>query len=407
MASASCAAAAAACSSMFSAFVDALVDFSVGGQFLGSPLDPPFSSAQSDTRISSLQPPLLSDGVSPHSGGGFTRLKSVDRLLAIGDIHGDLGKAREALKIAGVIDDLDRWVGGSTVVVQVGDLLDRWGQEMKVIYLFEKLRREARRAGGDVFVMNGNHEIMNVEGDFRYATAEALQEFQNWGRWFALGIRMKNKCEGLEMQQDAFQNIPDAIPESQRARFAALRPGGPISSRFLASHPSVLMVGSTIFVHGGLLPNHAKYGLERINEEVSQWILGNSGFLGPSYVRGRNAMVWLRRYSELSESKCDCDLLNNALEAIPGAKRMVVGHTIQQPLGINGACSNRVIRVDVGMSQGCGDAAPEVLEIYKDRELRVLSRSFDRKINVTDSPLWGEYNPGLGSLLTENGVRQA
>lgn len=42
-----------------------------------------------------------------------------ERLVAIGDLHGDLQKARRALRLAGVVDEKDRWVGGKTVVVQV------------------------------------------------------------------------------------------------------------------------------------------------------------------------------------------------------------------------------------------------------------------------------------------------
>src|SRR3954449_8945947 len=40
------------------------------------------------------------------------------RIVAIGDLHGDLGGARAALKAAGAIDDSDKWIGGELVVVQ-------------------------------------------------------------------------------------------------------------------------------------------------------------------------------------------------------------------------------------------------------------------------------------------------
>ena len=46
-------------------------------------------------------------------------------------------------------------------------------------------------------------------------------------------------------------------------------------------------------------------------------------------------------------------------QSIPGAQRMVVGHTIQGQ-GINSACEGRVFRVDVGLSRGCGDGDPQV-----------------------------------------------
>ncbi len=37
----------------------------------------------------------------------------------------------------------------------------------------------------------------------------------------------------------------------------------------------------------------------------------------------------------------------------------MVGHTIQEQ-GINSACAERVFRIDVGMSKGCGNGEPEV-----------------------------------------------
>ena len=43
---------------------------------------------------------------------------------------------------------------------------------------------------------------------------------------------------------------------------------GSVAQRFLARHHTVLQIGSTVFVHGGILPSHADYGLERINRFV-------------------------------------------------------------------------------------------------------------------------------------------
>ena len=59
------------------------------------------------------------------------------------------------------------------------------------------------------------------------------------------------------------------------------------------------------------------------------------------------------------EARCDCSALQQALGMLPGAARMVVGHTIQDA-GINSACGERVFRIDVGLSKGCGNGEPEV-----------------------------------------------
>jgi hypothetical protein len=79
----------------------------------------------------------------------------------------------------------------------------------------------------------------------------------------------------------------------------------------------------------------------------------------PKFLSGRNALVWSRHYSAHDGGRCDCEQLGQVLGRIPGAARMVVGHTIQEG-GITSACQGRVLRIDVGLSRGCGDGSPEV-----------------------------------------------
>jgi hypothetical protein len=74
----------------------------------------------------------------------------------------------EAFCLANLIDGSGNWTGGSTTVVQVGNVLDRGNDEIKILYYLERLRRQADKTGGKVITMNSNHEIMNVESDFRY-----------------------------------------------------------------------------------------------------------------------------------------------------------------------------------------------------------------------------------------------
>jgi hypothetical protein len=47
-----------------------------------------------------------------------TVVEAAERLVAIGDLHGDLDKAKAAFKLAGLTDDKGSW-GGNTVCVQV------------------------------------------------------------------------------------------------------------------------------------------------------------------------------------------------------------------------------------------------------------------------------------------------
>jgi hypothetical protein len=342
---------------LLSSFVDAFVDFSISGIFF-----PEHQTTNPNTNhpIQTIYP-------------------SPERLIAVGDLHGDLSKSRQALRLAGLIDASDRWTGGSTTVVQVGDVLDRGGDELKILFFLDKLKDEAARSGGKIITMNGNHEIMNVEADFRYVSKSGLEEFRVWANWYCVGNLMKGLCRGLPKPNDLFDGVPSFFPglkeeyfEGFRARIAALRPQGPISSRFFSKNATVVVIGDSVFVHGGLLPRHVEYGLERINEDVRDWITGQKKVVSSGLVRGSNSVVWLRKFSDEIAENCDCATLTHVLATIPGAKRMIMGHTIQ-PGGINGVCDNRAIRIDVGLSKGCGNGIPEVLEINRDSKLRVLT----------------------------------
>lgn len=49
----------------------------------------------------------------------------------------------------------------------------------------------------------------------------------------------------------------------------------------------------------------------------------------PPFLSHRDSPVWTRQYSNNKEQDCSCETLAEALSALPGAQRMIVGHTIQ------------------------------------------------------------------------------
>lgn len=69
------------------------------------------------------------------------------------------------------------------MAVQVGDVLDRGGDELRILYLIRRLQTEAEMSGGRLLMLNGNHETMNVAANFRYITPAGLEEFRNWAKW--------------------------------------------------------------------------------------------------------------------------------------------------------------------------------------------------------------------------------
>jgi len=268
------------------------------------------------------------------------------RIVAFGDLHGDLDATRQALRLAGAIDEADHWIGGDLVVVQTGDQLDRGDEEQAILELLDRLQDEARTAGGALHILNGNHELMNARPDLRYVTEGGFDDFQD-----AVVI----------VEEDS---LLLAFEPNQRARVAAFRPGGPFAL-LLAERPVVLILGGNVFVHGGVLPMHLEYGIDRLNREVRNWLLGKGE--PPAFIHTSKSPTWTRNYSDEVDTT-DCLQLAEVLERL-GAERMVVGHTVQEN-GITPLCDGKVWCIDSGMSEYYGGNI-QVLEIQGD-QIRVL-----------------------------------
>lgn len=259
-----------------------------------------------------------------------------ERLIGIGDVHGDLAALKTILQRTGLIDEDLHWVGGNTWLVQTGDLLDRGPTERAVIDLMLALRDEAQAAGGRVIQLNGNHELMNAAGDLRYVTNEGFLGF-------------------ADIPSD---HVPDRVPEEMRGRVAAFMPGGPYALR-LAKDGIITQVGDTVFVHGGVTPEHVQRGITELNAVTRSWLLGNESRVPEEIVVTPQSPVWTRRFS-LDTKPEDCRALAMVLDAL-GAKRMVVGHTVQKG-GITRECNDHVWRIDTGMSAYYG-GKPQALEV--------------------------------------------
>lgn len=59
--------------------------------------------------------------VGDHGVRPYTR-----RIVAVGDLHGDMPNAQKVLHMAGVVDANGDWSGEVDYFVQTGDIIDRW-----------------------------------------------------------------------------------------------------------------------------------------------------------------------------------------------------------------------------------------------------------------------------------------
>ena len=258
-------------------------------------------------------------------------------IVAIGDLHGDYPGTLNLLKKANIIDEGSNWVAGETILVQLGDQIDRGAGDKQIIDLFEELKWKAHKYGGKVYSLIGNHEAMNVDGDFRYVFPEkAFYDFENF-------------------LSEAPRNYVEEYKAYQRGRLHAFFPGGDYA-KILGNRKAILQLGPYVFVHGGVLPKYAKLGIEKLNKEASDWMKGLGG--KPHWITDSEGPLWTRFFSK-NTGPSHCKMLKKSLKILR-AKKMFVAHTVQEN-GINTACDGHVVRTDTGISSYYGGKKEAVL----------------------------------------------
>jgi hypothetical protein len=178
----------------------------------------------------------------------------VPKVVAFGDVHGAHDRLVDLLTQAGIIDTEQAWVGGEAHLVSIGDLLDRGPDSRKVLDLLMRLEGEARRAGGRVHLVLGNHEVMNLIGDLRYVSNEEYRAFaadetpsdreQAWNRF-------RRRHESAEGPEDLRAKFDEAYPPGFFGLLAAFDPDGNYGS-WLLQRNVLIRIDGTAFVHGGL-----------------------------------------------------------------------------------------------------------------------------------------------------------
>jgi hypothetical protein len=83
-------------------------------------------------------------------------------LYIMGDVHGRFSELQALLDGAGVAGgttENPRWLAGASILVFIGDLINKGQESLSVVTFVRNLQKAASAAGGAVVVMPGNHEI--------------------------------------------------------------------------------------------------------------------------------------------------------------------------------------------------------------------------------------------------------
>jgi len=317
---------------------------------------------------------------------GPASAQSSQRIIAVGDLHGDYKAWQDIARAAGIIDARGRWAGGKTILVQLGDILDRGADSLKIVRSLQQLQREAPRRGGKVYVVLGNHEAMNLIGDDRYVTAgeyAAFADSQSSARRDRVYEANRASLEAAYRAQN-----PKITPEQVRATWLAEHPLGWVEHRlawgptgdlgkWATQNPALLKLGDTLFVHGGISAEYARQPLATVNQRVAAAMAAADDSptsvltdpLGPLWYRGLlmadpEAAAARAKLVPATPPVAPEQELATALSAY-GAQRLVVGHTPNLK-GIIISSDNKLARIDTGNSRYYGGTL-SWLEIAGDR----------------------------------------
>ncbi|KZP22815.1 Metallo-dependent phosphatase [Athelia psychrophila] len=335
---------------------------------------------RTDPRINVLVSPYLaklqpSAAPAPHTPrasasnvpGAFTR-----KIVAIGDLHGDLPNALKVLHMAGVTDEHGDWAGAIDFLVQTGDIVDRGDDTIKLYMLMEKLREQAHRAGAEVLSHLGNHEWMNAVGDWRsryvypseietFGSVAARQKMLSTGRIGRAWAQNYTSAGRLPLHPSLGPPNTDYAPPAPGS--GAAQPQTPLSHAALS------------FVHGGLAPAYPQLtpypsAINALGTTLLAKLHAQTPHppphpphaypaLPPGTTRaeerfvGGDGPLWYRGWAVDPEREA-CAKVDAVLAQI-GARRMIMGHTPNMD-EIVSRCGGKIIIIDTGISHAYGGA---------------------------------------------------
>jgi len=258
-----------------------------------------------------------------------------NRIIIIGDIHGDLKRFKNILIDAKIINNNLEWIANppNTIVVQLGDQIDsanrtpiinNWEvlEDTDMIYFTNTLDNIAISKGGRVISLIGNHELMNTQGNFSYVSAKSNKE------------NRKNDYH----------------------------PNGNLSS-ILSKRPVVLKIGKLFFCHAGLKKIHLdildSYGkdISYINTVWKKYMLGELKDQNDIEILNRilidqEGILWNREI----DNKDDNIYSLNKVECI----YMFIGHNTVEKITLN---NDTTWFVDTGISRAYGMNSYQYIDI--------------------------------------------
>ncbi|EAU83101.1 hypothetical protein CC1G_11185 [Coprinopsis cinerea okayama7 len=318
----------------------------------------------------------------------FTR-----RIVAVGDLHGDLPNARKVLKFSGVVDEEYNWSGEVDYFVQTGDIIDRGDDTIPLFFWMDRLREQANQVGGTVLSHLGNHEWMNMIGDWRYVYPTEIKTFgsvaarqrmlstgrigRSWAANYTTASRLPlhpslgppntpypppNSPHEVHFEKEgALDEVLDDLHEQEHHL-----------ELFYDDKRDPLSHAAISFVHGGLSPTYEELTPfpSKINELSTSLMrklqrraqppphppnpypgLPASTTKEEARLYDSNGPLWYRGWA-MGDDETVCSQVDGVL-ARTGTRRMIMGHTPDFH-NIVSRCNGKIIIIDTGISHAYG-----------------------------------------------------
>jgi hypothetical protein len=309
--------------------------------------------------------------------------------VVFGDLHGDYAKLHDMLVEAGLVDSRDNWSGGKTHLVQLGDVPDRAPDTRRIMDLLIKLEPQARRAGGYLHALIGNHEVMNMESDLRYTTPAEFAAFATPGS-ADLRNRYYDAVVAAMKAQPAAAGQPP-VDAAFRTKFDADHPLGWVEhqlawstdgvyGRWVLTHSAIIRIDDALYMHAGLGPEYAPFDDAVMNKAVITALNHQPEVAGGPHdiLWNEQGPLWYRGLAQHDEA-AEAPNVDGILARFHVA-HIIVGHTKQYP-EVMARFEGKVLLTDVLSPNRCVD--PHAFLIKQGDRLTTIYRGHELALGVS------------------------
>jgi tetratricopeptide (TPR) repeat protein len=337
----------------------------------------------------------------------------VSRIVAIGDVHGAFNNMVAVLKTAGLIDEKLKWKGGTTHLVQNGDILDRGPDSRKAMDLLMELEKQAEKTGGRVHVLIGNHEAMNVVGILDLVSKQEYESYTNRDSRQLRDSTFERYYE--QMKQEAKERKEEPPDKNVlRQEFETKYPLGFVEHRqafsasgtygkWIRGKNVAIKINGMVFSHGDWSEKMAQIGIAEVNRRVRAELSDEVPLEGgvafdsesPLQYRGLAHTALTLASQQAEEARV------SAILASLGATRMVVGHTLTSGV-IESRFSGKHISIDTGMLELYHGGHRIALEIEGDAMRAIHDLGSVPIPETMDESTFGSYVLAVSKVDPEN-----